>query len=123
MDWEIDGREAVRGDDCHVNGRTRRLHLSWSSLSPKESHLVFVAPERYFRPNSHAQYVWRNEARFLGRNIDTDGGSRALIKSWLDLCCKSNRSPCTDSWVIWRHDKFGHMISQSYFGVIDVYNM
>ncbi|KAM0806100.1 heterokaryon incompatibility protein-domain-containing protein, partial [Usnea florida] len=88
-----------------------------------DSYLVFVAPERYIRPNSDALCVWRDEALFLGRNIDTEGGSRALIKSWLDLCCKSHRGPCTDIRNVERQSKFGHMISQSYFGVIDIYNM
>ena len=123
VNWEIDGREAVRGDAGRVKGRTRRLHLSWTGSKLADSYLVFVAPERYIRPNSDALSVWRDEALFLGRNIDTKGGSRALIKSWLDLCCKSHRGPCTDVRVVRRHSEFGHMISQSYFGVIDVYNM
>ena len=123
VNWEIDGREAVRGDASRVKGRTRRLHLSWTVPDLADSYLVFVAPERYIRPNSDALSVWRDEALFLGRNIDTKGGSRALIKSWLDLCCKSHHGPCTDDRVVWRHSEFGHMISQSYFGVIDVHNM
>ena len=123
VNWEIDGRKAVRGEEGSVTGRTRRLHLSWTDSNLADSYLVFVAPERYIRPNSDALCVWKDEALFLGRNIDREGGSRALIKSWLDLCCKSHRHPCTDSRVVWRHSEFGHMISQSYFGVIDVYNM
>ena len=129
VNWEIDGREAVRGDaglrgDAgRVKGRTRRLHLSWTGSNLADSYLVFVAPERYIRPNSDALCVWKDETLFLGRNIDTEGGSRALIKSWLDLCCKSHGGPCTDVRVVWRSSEFGHMISQSYFGVIDVYNM
>lgn len=123
VNWEIDGRKAVRSDEGSVKGRTRRLHLSWTDPNLADSYLVFVAPERYIRPNSDALCVWRDEALFLGRNIDTEGGSRALIKSWLDLCCKSHRDPCTDCRVVRRHSEFGRMISQSYFGVIDVYNM
>ena len=123
VNWEIDGRKTVRGDEGSLKGRTRRLHLSWTDSNLADSYLVFVAPETYIRPNSDALCVWRDEALFLGRIIDTEGGSRALIKSWLDLCCKSHRGPCTDSRVVWRHSEFGHMISQSYFGVIDVYNM
>ena len=123
VNWEIDGRKDVRGDAGRVKGRTRRLHLSWTCSNLADSYLVFVAPERYIRPNSDALCVWRDEALFLGRNIDTEGGSRALIKSWLDLCCKSHRAPCTDIRNVWRQSKFGHMISQSYFGVIDIYNM
>lgn len=91
VNWEIDGRKAVRGDADRLKGRTRRLHLSWTVSNLADSYLVFVAPERYIRPNSDALCVWRDEALFLGRDIDTEGGSRALIKSWLDLCCKSHR--------------------------------
>lgn len=121
VNWEVDGREAARGRDGRVKGRTRRIHLCWNDKSLKDSYLVFVAPERYFRPNSDAQSVWGNEALFLGRDIDTNRGNQALIKSWLDLCCRSHRGPCTDT--VERYGEFDDMISQSYFGVIDVLDM
>jgi Heterokaryon incompatibility protein (HET) len=121
VNWEVDGREAASGREGHTKGRTRRIHLSWDDKSLKESYLVFVAPERYLRPNSDARHVWGNEALFLGRGIDTYGGNQALIKSWLDLCCKSHSGPCRDP--IERGGRFDDMISQSYFGVIDVLNM
>lgn len=123
VNWEIDGREAVRGPDGLKKSRTRRIHLSWSDSSLKDSYLVFVAPERYYRPNSDAKYVWGDEALFLGRDIDTKRGIRALIKSWLDLCSKSHGGQCQDARTVERHSDFGDMISQSYFGVIDVYNV
>ncbi|MCJ1454643.1 hypothetical protein MMC28_004996 [Mycoblastus sanguinarius] len=123
VNWEIDGREAIRSPDGRKKGRTRRIHLSWSGRKFKDSYLVFVAPMGFLRPNSDAQYVWGDEALFLGRNIDTEGGSRALIKSWLDLCCKSHGGRCKDTLVVRSQSGFGDMISQSYFGVVDVYNM
>ena len=123
LNWEIDGREAIRGPDGLKKSRTRRIHLSWSDSSLEDSYLVFVAPERYLRPNSDAQYVWGDEALFLGRNIDHEGGNRALIKSWLDLCCKAHGGQCAQTYTVERHGEFGDMISQSYFGVVDVYNM
>lgn len=120
LNWEVDGREAARGDG-RTKGRTRRIHLFWSDQRLKDSYLVFVAPERYLRPNSDAQYVWKNEALFLGRNIRMEGGNQALIKSWLDLCFKSHRGPCLET--IECRDDFETMISQSYFGVIDVLDL
>lgn len=126
VNWEIDGRAAACGPDGRIKGRTRRLHLSWSEPCLIDSYLVFAAPHRYFRPNSDAQYVWGNEALFLGRDMHIEGGNRARIKSWLDLCCESHRgpnSPCKESRTVKRDSKFGRMISQSYFGVIDVRNL
>jgi len=119
MLWEVDGREASKETERN-KGRTRRIRLFWSDKRLKDSHLVFVAPEKYYRPNSDAQSVWKNEALFLGRDIQS-GGRQSLVKSWVDLCWKSHRGPC-------RHEfddggKFHQMVSQSYFGVIDVLDM
>lgn len=44
-----------------------------------------------------------------------------MIKSWLDLCLKSHRGPCSET--IECRDDFENMISQSYFGVIDVLDL
>lgn len=123
VNWELDGRAAPRDEEGRVSGRTRRIHLVWDDESLKDSYLVFVAPERYRRPNSDAHRVWGNEALFLGRTIDTEMGNQALIKSWLDLCHKTHQGPCRDDTSMERSAEFGDIISQSYFGVIDVLDM
>ena len=121
--WELDGRASSRGQDGPVSGRTRRIHLVWDDERLSDSYLVFVAPERYLRPNSDARRIWGNEALFLGRTIDTEMGNQALIKSWLDLCRKTHRGPCRDDTTMETGVEFGDVISQSYFGVIDVLDM
>ena len=121
--WELDGRGASQDQGGWVSGRTRRIHLTWDDESLKDSYLVYVAPERYLRPNSDARCVWGNEALFLGRTIDTEMGNQALIKSWLDLCRKTHQGPCRDDTTTEQSVEFGDVISQSYFGVIDVLDM
>ena len=121
--WELDGRGAPHDQGGRVSGRTRRIHLIWDDESLKDSYLVFVAPERYLRPNSDARRVWGNKALFLGRTIDTEMGNQALIKSWLDLCRKTHQGPCRDDTTTEQSVEFGDIISQSYFGVIDVLDM
>ena len=121
--WELDGRAASRKQGGRVSGRTRRIHLIWDDENIKDSYLVFVAPERYLRPNSDAPRVWANEALFLGRTIDTEMGNQALIKSWLDLCRKTHQGPCRDDTTMEQSAEFCNIISQSYFGVIDVLDM
>lgn len=123
VNWELDGRATHRAEEGQVGGRTRRIHLIWDDENLKDSYLVFVAPERYRRPNSDAHRVWGNEALFLGRTIDTEMGNQALIKSWLDLCRKTHQGPCRDDTSMERSVEFGDIISQSYFGVIDVLDM
>ncbi len=123
VNWELDGRAAPRDQEGRVSGRTRRIHLVWNDESLKDSYLVFVAPERYLRPNSDARHVWGSEALFLGRTIETEMGNQALIKSWLDLCRKTHQGPCRDDTMMERSVGFGDVISQSYFGVIDVLDM
>ena len=121
--WELDGCGAPHDQGGRVSGRTRRIHLIWDDESLEDSYLVFVAPERYLRPNSDARRVWGNEALFLGRTIDTEMGNQALIKSWLDLCRKTHQGPCRDDTTTELSVEFGDIISQSYFGVIDVLDM
>ena len=123
INWELDGRAFSRDQDGPVNGRTRRIHLVWDDGRLKDSYLVFVAPERYLRPNSEARPVWGNEALFLGRAIDGEMGNQALIKSWLDLCRKTHQGPCRDDTMMESSLEFSDVISQSYFGVIDVLDM
>ena len=123
INWELDGRAFSQDHNGPVNGRTRRIHLVWDDERLKDSYLVFVAPERYLRPNSDARPAWGNEALFLGRTIDTEMGNQALIKSWLDLCRKTHQGPCRDDTTLESSLEFSDIISQSYFGVIDVLDM
>ena len=123
INWELDGRTSSRDNDDRVNGRTRRIHLVWDDERLKDSYLVFVAPERYLRPNSEARPVWGNEALFLERTIDTEMGNQALIKSWLDLCRNTHEGPCRDDTTMESSLEFSDVVSQSYFGVIDVLDM
>ena len=123
INWELDGRAFSQDHNGPVNGRTRRIHLVWDDKRLKDSYLVFVAPERYLRPNSDARPVWGNEALFLGRTIDTEMGNQALIKSWLDLCRKTHQGPCRDDTTMESSLEFSDVVSQSYFGVIDVLDM
>ena len=123
VNWELDGRAFSRDQDGRVNGRTRRIHLIWDDERLKDCYLVFVAPESYLRPNSDARPVWGNEALFLGRTIDTETGNKALIKSWLELCRKTHQGPCRDDPTMESSIEFGDIMSQSYFGVIDVLDM
>ena len=123
INWELDGRAFSHDHDGTADGRTRRIHIVWDDKRLKDSYLVFVAPERYLRPNSDARPVWGNEALFLGRTIDTEMGNQALIKSWLDLCRKTHQGPCRDDTTMESSLEFGDVISQSYFGVIDVLDM
>lgn len=119
--WELDGREATPHRQQRARGRTRRIHLTWSDKRLTDSYLIFVAPERYRRPKSDARSAWGNEALFLGRDIDTETGNQALMKSWLDLCCTSHPGPCSDA--VEDSSEFADMLSQSYFGVVDVYDL
>ena len=123
VNWELDGRAAPRNQEGRVSGRTRRIHSIWDDQSLKDSYLVFVAPERCLRPNSDACGVWENEAHFLGRTIDSKIGNQALIKSWLDLCRQTHQGPCREDITMERSVEFGDIISQSYFGVVDVLDM
>jgi hypothetical protein len=110
LNWEVDGREAARSG---VKPRIRRIPLRWKGKNLKggtleDSYLVFMAPERYFRPTSDAQHVWENEALLRRRNIGSYGGNQALIKSWLDLCFESHHGPCRVNLDpgrgVWFHD-------------------
>lgn len=50
-------------------------------------------------------------------------GTQALIKSLLDLCRKTHRGPCREDTTMGCSADFYDIISQSYFGVIDVLDM
>ena len=49
--------------------------------------------------------------------------NQALIKSWLDLCRETHQGPCSDDTFMGQSVDFGDIVSQSYFGVIDVLDM
>ena len=121
ISWEIDGRESVDVGYSRRKNRTRRIRLCWNrpELKKYESYLVFVAPERRTpQPNSDALSVSRKETHYLGRTIDPKKGKQALIKSWLDLCHSNHGPRCNAKLDL--EDPFREVLSQSYFGVIDV---
>lgn len=125
LNWEVDGREAATGSGGRRKGRTRRIHLSWyhNEELVKDSYLVFMAPERYVRPNSDAPAVWGDENLFLGRNISEKEDKGVLIRSWLRLCQRYHERLCGDGVERYRKDDFQRMVSQSFFGIIDVLRM
>ncbi|KAK1998326.1 HET-domain-containing protein [Colletotrichum falcatum] len=128
VSWEIDGREAApagRPDQSPKNlvrGITRRMHIRWSHPRLSDAYLVYVAPETFSRTASDADRVWVKDSLFLGRAVTENIENQALIQSWLDLCRKTHRGPCSQTQD-GPADRFIEMISHSYFGVIDVLNM
>lgn len=117
--WELDGR--ARNDNDEITSRTRRLHLRWSDENLGEAHVVFLPSDRFTRPASDAPSVHHEDSLFLGRPIDSTGKNRALMTSWLQLCCDKHGDLCrVDTEPSLR---FSKMVESSYFGVIDVYSL
>lgn len=117
--WEIDGRARPGTQD--MVSRTRRLHLRWSDEALDEAYVVFAPSGRYTRPFSDAPSVYPNDALFLGREINSTGKNRALMKSWLDLCLQKHGDLCSN--VAEPSERFRQMLQSSYFGVIDVFTL
>ncbi|KAH7074989.1 heterokaryon incompatibility protein-domain-containing protein [Paraphoma chrysanthemicola] len=117
--WEIDGRARVRGEG--MISRTRRLHLRWSNEALGEAYVVFAPSNRYTRPFSDAPSVYPNDSLFLGRQIDSSGKNRALMKSWLDLCRDKHGDRCRTG--VEPPKRFLEMLESAYFGVIDVFTL
>jgi hypothetical protein len=117
--WEIDGRARPRTQG--MVSRTRRLHLRWSDEALDEAYVVFAPSGRYTRPFSDAPSVYPNDALFLGREIDSTGKNRALMKSWLDLCRHKHGDLCSVDAE--PPERFRQMLQSSYFGVIDVFTL
>lgn len=126
--WEVDGRSST--SPRSAKGLTRRIHLRWHDeklkdsplipeKGPRDSYLVFVAPEKYLRFNADGSNVWEKEALFLGRRIIENEYSHVKMKSWLDLCRGRHDGKCANDC----DQEFEDMINQSYFGVIDVLDM
>lgn len=120
--WEIDGRGSTGSYNSKKN-RTRRIKICWGheDLLKYECYLVFVAPENQVKlPNSDAFAMSqsRKSTHFLGRAVDSSSGKQGLIKSWWDLCKKNHGPRCNN--VVPENDPFHQVLSQSYFGVIDV---
>jgi hypothetical protein len=125
LSWEVDGRKVELGS--FVNS-TRRIRLSWSesgeSNSNNENHeafLVFVAPRDPLRPNSDAMTKSMHESHFLGRELGDQKENQALLRSWLDMCVKEHTEACVDTHT--GEEKFMELISETFFGVIDVLDM
>ncbi|KIW95025.1 uncharacterized protein Z519_03606 [Cladophialophora bantiana CBS 173.52] len=119
MNWEIDGRERTQGI---MRPRTRRIHITWdkSELENWDAHFVFyVGPSNL--PHSDARENFVNEVLFLGRPIESSSDKKALMRSWLDLCCETHEGYCRLPMKC--TSDFGDMIQSSFFGVIDVVTM
>lgn len=126
LSWELDGRKIDSGG--FVNS-TRRIRLSWSGVvqtnhdsnGTHEVYLVFVAPRDPSRPNSDAMIKSSHESHFLGRELGDQKENQALLRSWLDLCVEEHTESCVDTHT--GEAKFIELISETYFGVIDVLDM
>jgi hypothetical protein len=111
ISWQIDGRELKR--DVHdalmsSRARTRRIRIHWQDDVFEEAYLVLV---------SHATLPSSN--LFLGRKAESAKSNPALIKTWIKTCEDHHGHRCQVN-----HDNhFQAMISQAYFGVIDVQEM
>lgn len=117
--WEVDGHEEVAYSNF-VN-RTRRLRLMWNTshtLQLREAFLVIVARSSAQTPNSDAVSFGRHGKIFQGKSIEREKGKQALIKSWIDLCCKHHHGTCDVK--VTQDDAFKSMLRETYFGVIDV---
>ncbi|KIW72051.1 hypothetical protein PV04_00274 [Phialophora macrospora] len=121
--WEIDGRERTQ---VIMRPRTRRIHITWEMPDLgdmpglEDAHFVFyVGPSSH--PHSDARENFINEVLFLGRPIESVSDKKALMRSWLDLCCDSHKGHCIRQMEC--TSDFGKMIQSSFFGVIDVVTM
>jgi hypothetical protein len=109
--WQIDGRELYRepaGPVSSSRARTRRIRLHWQDDHFEDAYLVLVS-----------QPTLSSSNLFLGRRVESARSNSALIKSWLEACKVHHGQRCKVT-----HDqKFQAMISQAYFGVIDLQEM
>lgn len=120
VSWQVDGREILNTEERHyrTRPRTRRIRLQWSKPSVADAYLVLRAPEASYKYGPSKQ-SWDFESLFLGRSIKSAAQNTALIRSWLNLCDTHHDQICESD----RGRKFEDMVSQSYFGVIDVHEM
>ena len=109
--WQIDGRELIRDQSGNVTAtraRTRRIRLHWDAGGFQDSYIVLVAP-----------HPWATSGLFLGRHVESARTNPSLVKSWIELCHNSHGTRCK----IERGPDFRVMLSESYFGVVDVDDM
>lgn len=133
MVWEVDGRQA-RGrrtstftgeeEDTQYSNVSRRIRFWWRQRDGKvqESYILFVPPPDPMVPNSDGSGYQRGKwakAEFLAREFDPEKSQYALIGSWLNICEK-HEPKCTEAYEL---DRFEHLRSQTWFGVIDVVQM
>ena len=109
--WRIDGRELVEASQSRYESsraRTRRICLHWQPPIFRESFLVLVGTPTL-------------PATFLGRRVESGRCNPKLMRDWINTCCKDHGSRCQTAGL---HDpRFELMISQAFFGVIDVQDM
>lgn len=120
VSWQIDGREILSTQTRHHRSRprTRRIRLHWSKPSLPDAYLVLRAPEAPYKYGPPKQ-SWDFESLFLGRNIKSAAQNTALIRSWLNLCDSHHGHICENHGG----RDYEDMVSQSYFGVVDVHEM
>ncbi len=125
LSWEVDGRKTQSGEFANS---TRRIRLSWSEAlqsyggnAKHEVYLILVAPRDPLRPNSDAMIRSSHETHFLGRDPGDLKENQALLKSWLDMCVKEHTEACVETHS--GDAKFMELISETFFGVIDVVDM
>jgi hypothetical protein len=111
ISWQIDGRELKRdanGAFKSSRARTRRIRINWQKDVFEEAYLVLVS-----------QGTLASNNLFLGRMAESAKSNPLLIRSWIKTCEEHHGHRCQ----VIHDDHFQAMISQAYFGVIDVRQM
>jgi hypothetical protein len=106
--WQIDGHE-IDSSGLSTTARTRRIRLHWNSSDFQDSYIVLLGD-----PSENAA-----DSLFLGRRIGSDIDTVQLMRTWLNLC-EEYHGPI---WGCHAGDRFEHMRSRPYFGVVDVVEM
>ncbi|KAJ3527882.1 hypothetical protein NM208_g10488 [Fusarium decemcellulare] len=123
--WEIDGRAALDGDQSDTINKTRRIRVCWDKPEFKshEAYLVLVADYGKNLPKSDMHSMGKDHVQYLGRTIDSPHGNQSLAVSWMRLCKDRHGHLCNGPRPPDMARRFYEMVSQSYFGVIDVTNL
>ena len=111
--WQLDGREKVEDDDGNIVEVpcTRRLCIQWPKSDYSDAHLVLVFPDVDFGPRS----------LFLGRFLTSlEDPKIEQIRKWYRICSESHGENCV---IDHTHEDFEDLRNESYFGVLDIYEM
>lgn len=126
VSWEIDGR--VLDPERHskkrkypfsergaYQPRTRRIRIDWDTDLAQIGETA-IEPFYVILLADPARPPWKD---FLGQHVATRQSSTALIKSWLDRCCRDHEDRC--GYV--PSADAAKILKQAYFGVIDLQDM